>query len=1089
MTHKYDPNMAVQNRTLPRQSPTARYLLVGVIVIVSCTAVWRIGLYRSNIETGLAELQGSISDSRPIEVRIADFDHAPWTAIRGNPNLEQKDARDRAERLLVAAAGEQDDATSLAALGKFYLAERKFEKANDLFERAASKEKEAAVIHADWGASLLELGKFTRDSGDRARSVELFDQALGRFEEALDRSPKMLEARFNLALCLEALYLSDGSRKAWSDYLSLDSSSKWAEEARQRFARFDTSFVELKPEKLREDFLSAASSGDRDAAWSLLSKNRELIAQKYLPQNLAMAFVDADPAERSQLLNALDLAGMLEAENTNDTFASNIARYYRGRNVTEIAMLREAQAAVKNGYRSCLELKYSECLTEFNRAEMIFGQVGNIWEANLSAYFVGYCRINLGDGFAGIEILGKVVEYAKKNKFKWLEMTALYWNAGAKRLIKLQAESNVLYRRALVIAENIGDDYAIQRNLFDLSFNSSFLGQYSEAFAYMQRAAALSFPSGSSMRQRYRNANFASQTYSSAGLNSCAKAAAVEAVTLADSLNDLMFKANSRGTASITFLRSGENETARKYIDESLDTAANIGDEKTRNKVTAIAQIRAASIAEQTGDLAESIRLLREADEALDVEAISHYQYQAKKGLLYGLNSAGEKEELDRRLPQTIALIEEYRGNIELEKERTSFFDNGVTIYDIAVESEFEKGDLAAAFNYTERSTSRSLVDRMRSHENTAFPASISGPGPFTIDQIRERMNASSQIVRFSVLEKKLLIWIISKDKFSVVPVTISAAELRSKVENYVRLVKRGIPADGGAISSSGQELYRLLIEPVSDQLDASLETCVIPSKFLYYLPFAALADLSGEPLVKTYSIGYAPSATIFVLASADAAVRPRSQTESLLAVGNPAFSPTDFADLPNLPSAEIEVKTIAGNYRKPTILMNEAAKKETFVREISSADIIHFAGHYVVAERDPDSSYMLLASNGKSASESILTNEELEKIRLTRTKLVVLAACDSGLENYFDGEGLVGLSRTFLASGVPVVVASQWSVDSDASAELMKRFHIHRRSNRMSTPRALRAAQLELATEQNGRFTNPYYWAAFAVFGGNSSY
>ncbi len=350
-------------------------------------------------------------------------------------------------------------------------------------------------------------------------------------------------------------------------------------------------------------------------------------------------------------------------------------------------------------------------------------------------------------------------------------------------------------------------------------------------------------------------------------------------------------------------------------------------------------------------------------------------------------------------------------------------------------------------------------------------------------------MNANSQIVRFSVLEKKLLIWVISKEKFLVVPVTISADELRSKVENYIRLVRRGVPADSEAIASSGQELYRLLIEPVSHQLDASLETCLIPSKFLYYLPFAALADPNGEPLIKTHSIGYAPSATIFVLASADAAARPPSHTESLLAVGNPAFSPTDFADLPNLPSAEIEVKAIAGNYRKPTILMNEAAKKETFVREISSADIIHFAGHYVVAERDPDSSYMLLASNGKSAGESILTNEELNKIRLSRTKLVVLAACDSGLENYFDGEGFVGLSRTFLASGVPVVVASQWSVDSDASAELMRRFHIHRLANRMSTSRALRAAQLELATEQNGQFNNPYYWAAFAVFGGNSSF
>ncbi len=151
MPHNADPNISAQNRPSLWHSPAARYLLVGVIVFICCSTIWRFGIYRSNLELGLAELQGSISDSRPIEARIAGFDHAPWTAVRGNSDVEQKDARDRAERLLVAAAGEQDDATSLAALGKLYLAERKFERANDLFERAASREKQDAAINADWG--------------------------------------------------------------------------------------------------------------------------------------------------------------------------------------------------------------------------------------------------------------------------------------------------------------------------------------------------------------------------------------------------------------------------------------------------------------------------------------------------------------------------------------------------------------------------------------------------------------------------------------------------------------------------------------------------------------------------------------------------------------------------------------------------------------------------------------------------------------------------------------------------------------------------------------------------------------------------
>ena len=80
-----------------------------------------------------------------------------------------------------------------------------------------------------------------------------------------------------------------------------------------------------------------------------------------------------------------------------------------------------------------------------------------------------------------------------------------------------------------------------------------------------------------------------------------------------------------------------------------------------------------------------------------------------------------------------------------------------------------------------------------------------------------------------------------------------------------------------------------------------------------------------------------------------------------------------------------------------------------------------------------------------------MLTNYELAGDSLRRTKLVVLSACQTGVEGYYNSEGLIGMSRTFLASGVPLVIASQWKVDSDATAKLMKDFHRYRRQENLS--------------------------------------
>jgi CHAT domain-containing protein len=144
---------------------------------------------------------------------------------------------------------------------------------------------------------------------------------------------------------------------------------------------------------------------------------------------------------------------------------------------------------------------------------------------------------------------------------------------------------------------------------------------------------------------------------------------------------------------------------------------------------------------------------------------------------------------------------------------------------------------------------------------------------------------------------------------------------------------------------------------------------------------------------------------------------------------------------------------------------------------------VIHFAGHYVSNQREPLLSELVLAKQ-KGSSDNDLTVGELLNMRLPRAKLVVLSACETSGRDYYKGEGLVGIARTFLELGVPLVVASQWSVESESTARLMLKFHEFRKSGQSSIE-ALHNAQLAMLNDQDTTFRDPYYWAAFTPLGG----
>ncbi|BAZ48475.1 WD-40 repeat-containing protein [Nostoc sp. NIES-4103] len=92
--------------------------------------------------------------------------------------------------------------------------------------------------------------------------------------------------------------------------------------------------------------------------------------------------------------------------------------------------------------------------------------------------------------------------------------------------------------------------------------------------------------------------------------------------------------------------------------------------------------------------------------------------------------------------------------------------------------------------------------------------------------------------------------------------------------------------------------------------------------------------------------------------------------------------------------------------------------------------------------------------------------------------ELVVLSACETG-QGKITGDGVIGLSRSLIAAGVPSVVVSLWSVDDKSTKLLMTEFYRQMQQN-PNKATALRQAML-LTMKQ---YPQPKYWAAFTLIG-----
>ncbi len=203
------------------------------------------------------------------------------------------------------------------------------------------------------------------------------------------------------------------------------------------------------------------------------------------------------------------------------------------------------------------------------------------------------------------------------------------------------------------------------------------------------------------------------------------------------------------------------------------------------------------------------------------------------------------------------------------------------------------------------------------------------------------------------------------------------------------------------------------------------------------------------------------------------------------------------------LPGTQVEIKEINSLFTTKATVYTEHQASERLAKSMTSPRILHVATHGYFLEDEKGSgdgsnhyvfnpllkSGLILAGAenflrtgvpvDSAGEDGILTAYEAMNLHLEDTDIVVLSACETGLGDVKNGEGVYGLQRAFKLSGAKSVVMSLWSVDDEATKQLMIYFYEqYLKSNDAHT--SLRSAQQKLKQ----KYPTPFYWGAFVVVG-----
>jgi CHAT domain-containing protein len=1074
----------------------------AVIVIGLGLGISRI-ISPSEVSKGLTALAYAYRDQRPLEARISGFGYASASTTRGDePNVDWT-ARKLAENVLLEAVLNHPNAATHHAAGRLYLAEKKFEDAIKEFDEALKTDPNNAQLHSDYGAALFEYSLDLRSNDESGASVEALARSLEHLNHALALDPKLHEALFNRALLHERMMLVERAIEDWRAYIEHDASGPWADEARQHLSILEESQRRnaQSQRSVVEDFMTAFRGRDSERAWSLFSANRE----KLITELLAGYLSNPDPLlsnSASELLDALDYAGGLDAQRVGDFYTVDTARFYKIASQQTKTVAREAIEITGKARESYLGGEVETAKTLRERARDIFFRIGDQSDARLATYWLALHLWELGLTQESESLLEPLLGACQADHYHWLRARALYQRATI--AFKLDEHSNAIsyYQQSQALADSINDPQSELDARDGLIEKYRLLGAREQCLAKVAESLArLKAPSLGPM-PLWRHFNFLATAFAVFGFPDAAIDHARESLRFALEVGNFTMLSFCYAHLGLTYGRAQLFEDAFSNVQRAYDVAAAHETSSLGQLMMAYASVQTGHLYRERGDFAQALDAYDRAIELHRLHALdfSTHLYQAFKGRLACYMALNDTSAAHEQLTTLIALMDKHRAQITEEENRDNFFDIEQSVYDMGIDLAYSRmQDADQAFLYAEASRGRSLLVSMQGSKQVAKGDDLANSQlvatarPLDLIDIQKRIPDRTRILEYAVLDDKLIIWVISRDDLKSVPIPLSEQMLGDIVDRFMSAVEETSGARAVETQQLGRALFDYLIAPVEAMLKEADTLIVVPDKELSRLPWDALFTPRDKPLLEEYLVMTNPSATLFAVCTDLAAQKDDGREERILSVGNPSFDRQAFPELQPLTSAKNEAETIHKLYSRTSCLLFEGAASEKAVREqLPSADVAQFALHCVSNKQSGMRPSLVLAQGhgGRaptSDNDGVLQAQEIGRLQMPRLRLAVLSACQTGAGRYYRGEGMISLARSFLAARVPLVVASLWSVNSEATADLMIRFHQYRKRYG-NTARALRDAKLDLL-RANTTYSRPVYWAGFQLVGGQASF